>query len=218
LDSGAVPADFAVSSGYLTYTGPAYCFLAGTRLATPTGEIAVEDITAGTLLLTASGEAKPVRWLGRSVISTIFADPLRALPIRIAAGALDENLPTRDLLVSPDHAMFIDGNLIQAAALVNGRTITRETGMPMTFTYYHVEMETHELVLAEGAPSETFVDNVDRFNFQNWEEHEALNGETAPITEMDLPRVKSARQLPAATQRHLTARADALLGQDRAAA
>jgi len=218
LDTGAVSSDFTDTGGYIKYTGPAYCFLAGTRLATPDGEVAVEDITAGTILLTAAGEAKPVRWLGRSVISTLFADPLRAMPIRIAAGALGENLPARDLLVSPDHAMCIGGNLVQAGALVNGRTITRETEMPMTFTYYHVEMATHELVLAEGAPSETFVDNVDRFGFQNWEEHEALNGEAATIMEMDLPRVKSARQLPAATLLVLAARANALLGEDRAAA
>ncbi len=206
LAPGTIPADFTNANGDFSYGGAAPCFLAGTRLATPDGDIAVEDITAGTLLLTLSGEAKPVRWLGRSAVASRFADPLRTLPVRIKAGALGDNLPNRDLLLSPDHAMFLGGVLIQAGALVNGSSVVREDDLPEVFTYYHVELATHELLLAEGAATESFVDNVDRMNFQNWQEHEAL-GELAPIVEMDYPRAKAQRQVPMALRRLLAERA-----------
>ena len=191
------------------------CFYPGTMLATPRGEIAVEDIAAGTVLRTAAGDA-PVRWLGRSVTSTRFADPLRCLPIRIKAGALANNLPARDLLVSPCHAMFLGGVLIQAGALVNGVSIVREADVPEVFTYYHVELASHALLFAEGAATESFVDNVDRMNFENWAEHEAL-GEVAPIEEMPYPRAKAARQVPVAVRRMLEARLAGFAAQPAAA-
>ncbi len=175
------------------------CFYPGTALATPTGEIKVEDIQAGDMLLTADGP-KPVRWIGQSHIHTGFADPLRTLPIRIRAGALGAGLPFRDLLLSPDHAIHLDGILVQAGALVNGTSILRDYDVPEQFTYYHVELASHELLLAEGVQAESFVDNVERMHFQNWD------ARTAPyeaIVEMDMPRAKSARQVPAAIRRRL---------------
>ncbi len=194
----SLQSDGGFTDGIITANSAIHpCFLAGTSIATPEGEIAVEDIVPGTLVLTRSGAARPVRWLGRSTVSTRFADPLRALPIRIRAGALAAHTPARDLLISPDHALFLDGMLVQAAALVNGCDITRETDVPETFTYYHVETASHELILAENTWTESFIDNTSRMNFDNWAEYQAL-GTAAPIAEMPYPRVKSARQLPAA--------------------
>ena len=181
------------------------CFLAGTQILAPHGEVDVATLKAGDQILTADGRTLPVRWIGLNTVSTVFADPVRVMPIRIQAGALGNGLPTRDLLVSPDHAMFIDGVLIQAGALVNGRSITRESNMPSTFTYYHVEVEDHSLILAEGAPTETFVDNVDRMAFDNWAEHEALYGNDVLISEMAYPRAVAARQVPRATRERLSA-------------
>lgn len=237
INSGTV-SDFTISSGGLisgfgTYgSGGLYpyagivgdapditplCFYPGTRLHTPTGTVAVEEVTAGMLLLTASGAARPVRWLGRSEASTRFADPLRVLPIRIKARALGDGLPTRDLLVSPDHAIFLRGLLIQAAALVNDRTILRESDVPECFTYYHVELATHELLIAEGVPAESFVDNVDRMHFSNWSERDGL-AQPEPIAEMPYPRVKSRRQLPPAIIRHLGDQAARLVAKASEAA
>jgi hypothetical protein len=185
----------------------AYCFMAGTAVATPDGERPIESLSIGDLVSTHDGRAMPVRWLGRQTVCTLFADKLRTLPIRIAAGALGDNMPARDLLVSPDHALFLDGVLVQAGALVNGLTITRETKVPAFFTYYHVELADHSLMLAENTPAETFIDNVDRMAFDNWAEHEALYGNEAALLEMNLPRAKSHRQVPGALRRRLAQRA-----------
>jgi len=182
------------------------CFLAGTRVGTPDGEAAIESLKIGDPVLTADGRTLPIRWIGVDTVSTVFADALRVMPIRIRAGSLGENLPVRDLLVSPDHAMFIDGVLAQAGALVNGVSITREAEMPETFKYYHLELAEHCLILAEGAATETFVDNVDRMSFDNWAEHRALFGDINAIVEMDYPRAKSARQVPGAVKATIATR------------
>jgi hypothetical protein len=195
------------NGGHVTTTP--VCFMAGTMVATPTGLRAIETLEAGDLVLTSEGAAAPVRWLGVQTVSTRFADPVRVMPIRVRAGAMGDGLPRRDLLVSPCHALLVDGILIQAGALVNGTSIARETDVPEIFTYYHVELNDHSLILAEGVPAETFVDNIDRMAFDNWAER---GDEAEAIAEMDYPRAQSARQVPAATRQRLSARGDALLG------
>ncbi len=190
----------------------ACCFLAGTALATPGGAVPIEALSVGDLVSTADGSVKPVRFVGRQTIATPFANVQRTRPVRVSAGALGEGLPVRDLCVSPDHALMLDGVLVQAGALVDGATITRMSDLPERFTYFHVELEDHALILAEGVPAETFVDNVSRRRFDNWAEYEALYGEVAAtIAEMDMPRVTSARQLPQALRERLAAPAAALL-------
>ncbi len=186
------------------------CFMPGTLIRTPTGDVVVESLQRGDLVLTADGRALTVSWLGRQTVSTIFGDKQRVLPIRIKAGALDENVPSRDLLVSPDHAILVDGALIHAGALVNGTLILRETNVPVIFTYYHIELDEHALVLAENAPAESFVDNVDRLGFDNWAEHEALHPEGKAIEEMRYPRAKAQRQVPVRTRVRLVERAQAI--------
>ncbi len=182
------------------------CFLAGTAIACPGGERPVEELAVGDLVLTADGGVRPVRFVGRQTFATLFADPRRTRPVRIATGALGEGLPVRDLCVSPDHALLVDGVLVQAGALVNGTTIAPMTDLPERFTYFHVELEDHALILAEGVPAETFVDNVTRRRFDNHADYVALYGESTPtIAEMALPRIKSARQLPHASRRRLAA-------------
>jgi hypothetical protein len=186
------------------------CFMAGTMIRTPDGEVPIETLKRGDLVLTNDGRSVPVDWLGIQTVSLRFADKMRVLPIRIRAGAIAENVPSRDLLVSPDHALLVEGALIQAGALVNGASIVRDNNVPTTFTYYHVEVADHSLILAENTPAETFVDNVDRLGFDNWAEHEALYPNGKHVTELPYPRAKSHRQVPVSIRVKLAGRAQAI--------
>ena len=188
------------------------CFMPGTLIRTPSGAVAVEELEIGDVVVTSEGEVTPVKWIGRQTISTRFADPLRVGPIQIRAGALANNVPLRDLFVSPDHAVLVDGILVNAGALVNGTSIVRARDLPTTFTYYHVELWNHSLILAENTPAETFIDNVDRLAFDNWAENEALYPSAAPLQEMDYPRAKAARQVPQRSRERLAGRAGRIVG------
>jgi hypothetical protein len=189
-------------------TGSPACFMAGTAIRTPTGNVPVETLRIGDLVTLADGRTATVAWIGRQTISMVFADPLRVLPIRIKAHALEDGIPARDLLLSPDHAVLVDDILIQAGALVNGVSVLRESDVPTVFTYYHIEIADHSLLLAENTPAESFVDNVSRLNFDNWEERPDQN-EDATIAEMPYPRAKATRQVPKAIRARLSARAEA---------
>jgi hypothetical protein len=179
------------------------CFLEGTRIATPEGEGAVETLRAGDFVRLAEGGRARVRWVGRSTVAARFADPQRSFPVRLCAGALGDNVPCRDLLLSPGHAVRIGDILAHASALVNGTTIVREARMPERFTYWHVELDTHSLILAEGAAAETFLDD--------WQEQafDDVSDRPAPLptlTELPLPRCRAARQVPSAVRALLAAR------------
>ncbi|GAW37209.1 hypothetical protein RA2_04285 [Roseovarius sp. A-2] len=173
-------------------TATVNCFLSGTAIATETGARAVETLKPGDLLRTADGRLEAVVWLGEMEIDTRLMHPAKVNPICITAGALGNGLPERDLHLSADHAVEIDGVLYNAGALVNGATIYRVAKMPMDgFTYYHIETQGHELLLAEGVAAESFIDYVGRDSFENGDE-----AEVRAIPEMDLPRVSSARLVP----------------------
>lgn len=169
------------------------CFLPGTRIATPDGDVAVEDLSPRDLVLTADGRALPVLRVGRQEVATAFAGHDAALPVEIAPGALAEGVPSRPLRVTPDHALLLDGVLVQAGALVNGTTIrclaARE--LPAVFPVFHVETAEHVALLAEGAAAESYVANVPDARM-------AWQGEApaVPADEMDAPRAMSARQVP----------------------
>jgi hypothetical protein len=194
------------------------CFMPGTLIRTPSGAVAVEELGIGDEVVTSEGHVMPVKWIGRQTISTPFADPLRVRPIHIRAGALADHVPSRDLFVSPDHALLVGGILVSAGALVNGISIVRAGDVPTRFTYYHVELWDHALILAENTPAETFIDNVDRLAFDNWAEHEALYPSAEPIREMAYPRAKAARQVPQSSRERLAARAGLMVGSVATAA
>jgi hypothetical protein len=142
------------------------CFAAGTRLATPQGSILVERLREGDMLLTVSGKPRPVQWIGRRTLDCArHISPKRVKPIRIAAHAFGENRPSRALLLSPDHSVFVEDVLIPAKHLVNGTTVTQID--VRTVTYYHVELPVHDILLAEGLPAESYLETGGRFAFEN---------------------------------------------------
>ena len=150
------------------------CYVAGTRIATPDGERPVEALATGDLVRTASGAVRPVRWVGhRSYAGRFITGRPDILPILFRAGALADNVPTRNLFVSPKHAMFLDGVLVPAERLVNGTSIVQSASVS-ELTYFHIELDSHDILLAEGAPSESFVDCDSRGMFQNAHEFGAL--------------------------------------------
>ena len=145
----------------------ATCFAAGSRIDTPTGPVAVEDLKQGDTVLLATGMTRPVKWIGwRHLQVRRHIDPDSVRPIRIKAHAVAEGAPRHDLLVSPDHAIFIDGKLIPARLLRNGTTIV-EAREVETVTYFHVELDAHDVLLAEGLATESYLDTGNRASFQN---------------------------------------------------
>jgi hypothetical protein len=167
------------SQGHSNGGGGAHCFLKGTQILAPQGERSVDDLRIGDLVLTVSGESKPIKWIGRMRFErdrqATWDDSV--LPIKIARGAFNGDLPHSDLYVSDGHRFLINGLLIPAGNLVNGISITRWTPTNWDVVdYLHIELESHDVILANGAPAETLEGNASRIDFDNFEEYVALYG------------------------------------------
>jgi hypothetical protein len=126
------------------------------------------------MVATASGALRPIKWIGRRSYGGRFIMGRRdILPICFKAGSLDNNVPKRDLWISPHHAMYLDGVLIEAKDLVNGVSIVQAEHVDKV-EYVHIELESHDVIIAEGALSETFIDDNSRGMFHNAHEYAAL--------------------------------------------
>jgi hypothetical protein len=187
----------------------AICFLAGTQIATPAGERDIESLRIGDMITLADGSQKPVKWMGKMTVPLGRFNRHTATPILIRAGALGNGLPKRDLYTSYHHGFAMDGVLVIAGLLVNGTSIVQCSDWPESVvTYYQVEVEGHELMLAEGAATETFGEEGDnRSKFDNAEEFEALYPDAVPAEPMRLGRVVARRQIPRAVQERVDAAA-----------
>jgi ELWxxDGT repeat protein len=147
------------------FTVDTVCFTEGTGIATSRGVVAVEALRPGDIVLTHAGATRPIRWIGqRHLDLTRHPAPERVQPIRILAGAFADGVPCRDLRLSPDHAVLLDGLLIPVRMLVNGVNITRENDC-RAVSYFHVELDAHDILLAEGLPSESYLDTGNRHFF-----------------------------------------------------
>ena len=144
------------------------CFASGTLIRTSSGEVAVDALRVGDQVVTASGRHRPIKWLGhRTIDCRLHPHPQGALPVRIAAHAFAPDMPARDLLVSPGHSICIDalgGVLVPAIALVNGSTIAQLDVDKIT--YWHVELDEHDILLAEGLATESYLDMGNRGFFR----------------------------------------------------
>jgi Hint domain len=163
--------------------GGGNCFLRGTRIATVAGERNVEDLAIGDLVPTVFGEIHPIQWIGRfRRIRSSFSKPWAkiARPVRIARSALAPNVPHSDLYVTQGHALLVDDLLIPAGSLINGTTISLYAAEAYDeLEFFHIKLETHDVIYAEGAPCETLL-RVDETmsNFADYaRKHEAAEAQ-----------------------------------------
>lgn len=144
------------------------CFVDGTLITTVGGQTAIETLSVGDLVKTADGRFEPIRWIGKKILSTrqLFKHPdLR--PVRIQQGALGKGLPEQDLMVSPQHRMAVRSKISERMfgpidVLVSAKRLLCFRGIdPVaeceTFTYYHLLFDAHEVIFANGAPSESLL-------------------------------------------------------------
>jgi hypothetical protein len=150
------------------------CFLPGTQILTDRGEVAVEMLAIGDHVVTLTGAKRWIRWIG---IGKVLATPARrnaATPVIVRKNALADNVPSRDLHVTKGHSLYFDGALIPVEFLINYRTILWDD-RAQEVTVYHIELETHDVLLANGAPAESYRDDGNRWLFQNhasWDHRE----------------------------------------------
>jgi Hint domain len=169
----------------------AVCFLRGTRIWTPSGESKVEDLRINDLVVTSSGEAKPIEWVWARRFERQYGQkwPEEIAPIRVAPSALGPNTPHRELFLSRYHCLYLDGVLIPVVDLLNNSTITRWRAEHFgEIEYFHFKLERHSVIYAEGAACETLravtALNSDSVEF---EEYRRLYGESSSLDEPVAP-------------------------------
>ena len=182
---GSFSTDSFVVTDSVNGTEIALCYLAGTRILSPSGERLVEDLRCGDQVVTHSGLQRSIKWIGRQSYEPAFLSRARQ-PVRIAPGALGQGIPTRSLFVSPGHAVLIGNQLLLAKNLVNGISITQDRFIS-TVHYFAIELETHDCVMAEGAWAESFADGPGlRNQFHNQGEFRELFPKYAEPDEIHL--------------------------------
>jgi hypothetical protein len=142
------------------------CYCRGTLISTVEGLTPVEDLGIGETVLTASGERRSIRWLGhRRIDCARHPNPSAVWPYRVKAGAFADQQPARDLWLSGGHSILVDGVLIQVETLANGATIAQVPRERVE--YWHVELEAHDILIAEGLAAESYLDVGNRTGFIN---------------------------------------------------
>ncbi|MDI2091892.1 Hint domain-containing protein [Commensalibacter oyaizuii] len=132
------------------------CFLKGTEIETPSGKKNVEELKVGDDIITIHNGNKVVKKITSILNQKVIANHIDKLPIRIYKSAIAENVPYKDLLVTPEHCLYIDGQFIPARMLVNGRSIIQDTSFN-TYDVYHIETEEHSIVIADGMLTESYL-------------------------------------------------------------
>jgi len=193
---------------------PTLCLAAGTLIRTPQGLRPVESLVIGDLVLTPDGP-QPLKFLG---ISRRHRNSLRAqgrLPMRIRPGALAPHCPSAELYCTPSHALWIEGRLVEAGALLNGSSISQLADLPAGqdhFTYYSMELECHALIWANDLLCETYVPTyrdgeLTRVLWDNYDHYLSLYHSSEPMEELACPRIPFARLLPEFIRRQVAERA-----------
>jgi hypothetical protein len=153
------------------------CLLKGTKISTPSGDRLVQELQIGDEVQTLTGR-KTIKWIGYNKFTKeegrAWQDSV--MPIRVARFAIDDHTPHRDLYLSPLHCIFFNESLFPVMYLINEASIAQGTPSDMcAIEYYHIELDTHEVIYAEGALVESF-DGSSRENFSNFVQYERLYG------------------------------------------
>jgi Hint domain len=204
------------------------CFGRGTLIRTPHGEVPVEDLANGALVMTTNG-ALPVKWVGRQTMRRNASASWHpsVVPIRVSRFAIDDRTPQRDLYLSQEHSLLIDGVLIPAKHLVNGRSIAFDDNAEMskTLEYFCVELDNHEVIFAEGAAAESFRYTGDQIAWDNLADYQNLYGSehkvmpaVAPICRYDGGRAEVRGLLRLAASRFVDVRDPIQIAYERIAA
>jgi len=187
---GINPASVSYAAGTLNFTGGSFalalaapgsvqatpsgdgadvtllCFCANTQILTPTGERSVQDLAVGDLVTTQHGAARSIVWLGIGKVLATRGRRTAATPVIVRKGALADNVPNRDLRVTKGHAFHLDDVLIPVEFLVNHRSIEWDD-RAQEVELYHIELATHDVLVANGAPAESYRDDGNRWLFRN---------------------------------------------------
>jgi hypothetical protein len=142
------------------------CFVAGTGIATPSGEVPVEHLAIGDMVSTQRGAARPITWIGTGAVLATRGRRSAATPVIVRKGALAHNVPTQDLRITKGHSLYIDHVLIPVEELVNHRSIEWDD-RAQEVKLFHIELETHDVLIANGAPAESYRDDGNRWLFRN---------------------------------------------------
>lgn len=172
LEAGAIRSltlDSLVGNGFSGLSGTretfnfVTCFTTGALMSTPTGQVPIEDLKEDDLLLTRDHGFQRIRWIGKAQRAALGS----FTPVRIEAGALGLGLPVRDLIVSPQHRLLVSSVIARRVAgstevLVPAKKLVGLPGINyaedmITVTYYHVLLDRHEVIFAEGAPTESLL-------------------------------------------------------------
>ncbi len=144
----------------------AICFCADTLISTPSGQVKVQDLSAGDLVTTWRGQARPIVWIGTGAVLATRGRRNAATPVVVRKGALGDNVPTRNLRVTKGHALYVDDVLIPVEFLVNHRSIVWDD-RAQEVKLFHIELQTHDVLIANGAPAESYRDDGNRWLFRN---------------------------------------------------
>ncbi|MEM6578675.1 MAG: Hint domain-containing protein, partial [Pseudomonadota bacterium] len=159
------------SAPYTALAAPP-CFAQGAAIATPSGEVDVQDLHPGDLVLTRDRGAQPIRWIGRACFpARLIAHDPRFRPVIVRAGAFGPGKPARDLTLSPQHRVLVENwraplffgeteVLVPVCHMVNDHNI-RNACTPGDVTYFHLLFECHEVIVANGLPCESLLATPD---------------------------------------------------------
>ena len=146
------------------------CFLAGTEISVNGVTRKVEDLAVGDridVLVNGKTEQKTVTWVGKStsVAAPFLPLDMAGYPVRILKDALAEGVPFKDMLITPEHCLYLNGCFVPARMLVNGQSIFYDQSFT-SYDYYHVETEDHAIITADGVLTESYLDTGNRRSFR----------------------------------------------------